>query len=264
MQQSATIGALIAALAKAQAETKNPALDKVHPHFKGFRYASLGSHIDAIREPFSRNGLVISQGIDSHEMNVSVTTMIAHTSGEWMSSTVSMVLAERATAQNLGATVTYLRRYALASMCLLTGDDDTDAEEDRQAKQPAKPTRPATRDVFDPTPSTPSADTYSKPAASKAKSSNGKWPQVGADVVKPLRVVERENDQYAVLFMHVDAGQAWVCVPKSLIAGVHEGDNVDMHWETNRAGVLVAKSITEPMRFRDVNGNPEIPFEASR
>jgi len=263
MQQSATIGALIAALAKAQAETKNPALDKVHPHFKGFRYASLGSHIDAIREPFSRNGLVISQGIDSHEMSVSVTTMIAHTSGEWMSSTVSMVLAERATAQNLGATVTYLRRYALASMCLLTGDDDTDAEEDRVSKQPT-PARRDTRDVFDPTPATaPAQQTYSKPApASKAKAVQGKWPTQGTDIVKPVRVVERENDQFAVLCSHATAGQAWVCVDRNHIAQVHEGDNMELQWDTNRAGVLVALKVAEPMRFRDANGNPEIPFEA--
>jgi hypothetical protein len=258
MQTSSSIGALIAALAKAQSEIKNPALDKLHPHFKGFRYASLGSHIDAIRESFSRHGLVISQGINSEDVRVSVTTMIAHASGEWLSSTVGMTLAEKATAQNLGATVTYLRRYALASMCLLTGDDDTDAEEDRVAKQPQQ--RAVVRDVFDSTPVATSKATYDKPKSAKATTEKSKWPTSGTDVVKPVKVVNRDGGMWAVLCSHATAGNAWVCVNQALIRGVSEGDNIELTWHTNDAGVIVASEIAEPMQFRDAKGNPEIPF----
>jgi hypothetical protein len=260
MQTSQTIGALVAAIAKAQLEIRNPTLDKVHPHFKGFRYASLGSHIDAIREAFAKHGLIVSQGIDSDDMRVSVTTMISHTSGEWMSSAVGMTLAEKATAQNLGACVTYLRRYALASMCLLTGDDDTDAEEDRQSKEPprATPVRRETRDVFDPTPVNAPAGTYEKPKP--ASQPKHKWPKEGLDIVRPVKVVERENNQFAVLCAHATAGQAWVCIDASRMKPVSEGDNVEIGWSTNAAGVIVANSVREPEAFRDEFGNLELPI----
>lgn len=254
MQQSQSIGALVAAVAKAQQEIRNPALDKAHPHFKGFKYASLGSHIDAIREPFARNGLMISQGVNSDDMRVSVTTLIAHTSGEWMSSTVGMTLAEKATAQTLGACVTYLRRYALAAMCLLTGDDDTDAEEDRETKVERPPVRASQRDVFDPTPVNAAPVAARPPAKS--------WPDDGRDVVIVEKIVPR-GETNAVLCRHATQGACWVSVPVAGNMPLGVGDRIELSWKFNHKGdkpFAEAVEIGVPPTLKSIRKEQEIPF----
>lgn len=255
MQQSANIGSLVAAMAKAQAEIKNPPLDSVNPHFRN-RYASLGAHLDAIRLPFAKHGLVLTQGVESEDGRVSVTTMVAHSSGEWMSSTVGMPLPERATAQNLGAVVTYLRRYAIGSVALLTGEEDTDAEQDRIARQdkpkpsPKPPAAPEPkRDVFDTTPSKKS----SSPAA-KAKAKK-EWPKSGIDVVKPTKIVERDQYRGAVLFEHPDAafGSQWIAVPVAMVESVVVDKPIELTWAWNEVGGFrEAAEIRKAPSLRDI------------
>jgi len=259
MQHSESIAKLVTALAQAQLKTKNPALDKAHPHFRGFRYASLGSHIDAIREEFARHGLAILQGVQSEGPTVSVTTMICHTSGEWIKSTVGMTLAENATAQNIGACVTYLRRYQMAAMAMLTGEDDTDAEDDRRDKEPPKPrpvpaapAAPARKDdVFSPQP-------VGTAAKAKAASSR-KWPDTGSDVVRVEKTVDR-GDVVALLCSHAVHSTAWVSAPKAMAADVRSEANIELDWAWNEAGFYEAKAIKEAPRFRDLIAKGEIPF----
>lgn len=231
MRTSETIGALVAALAKAQLDTRNPALDRAHPHFKGFRYASLGAHLEAIREPFARHGLVVTQHVTGDGAFVAVTTMIAHTSGEFMASTMQMALPDKATAQNIGANITYLRRYALASMALLTGDDDTDGEEDRAAREEErKPQpRPERRDVFDPRP-------VAQTAPAPAKKS---WPANGIGSVKCVKSVPR-GDVVAVLCEHPDHGSLWVSAARDIADGMAPGRTVELVWGTAKGGHIEA------------------------
>jgi hypothetical protein len=257
MHHSESISKLVTALTLAQLKTKNPALDKAHPHFRGFRYASLGSHIDAIREVFAENGLAILQGVQSDGPTVSVTTMICHTSGEWIKSTVGMTLAENATAQNIGSCVTYLRRYQLAAMTMLTGEDDTDAEDDRREKEPPKP-RPAAPsaparkdDVFSPQPTGNAA----KPKAASPR----KWPDAGSDVIRVEKVVDR-GDVIALLCAHAVHSSAWVSAPKSIASDVRAEQTLELDWVWNTAGFYEAKSIKEAPRFRDLIAKGEIPF----
>lgn len=155
MEQSSEIGALAGALAKAQLEVSNPEFDAVNPHFKN-RYASLAAHTEALRKPLAQNGLAIVQSISTMDNAVSVTTRLIHSSGQWMSDSVAMALPERATAQQLGSFVTYLRRYSLAAFGLVVGEPDDDGEEDRNGrtfkpavskagagKPASKPTKPS-------------------------------------------------------------------------------------------------------------------------
>ena len=256
MQQSDSIAALVAALAKAQMEVRNPSLDRAHPHFKGFRYASLGSHLDAIREPFAKHGLIVTQGVNSEGDRVSVTTQIAHTSGEWMRATVGITLAERAKAQDLGAAVTYLRRYAIASIAMLTGDDDTDADEDRAAKEPPRrepPRQESRRDVFDPTP-------VAKPSAPASKGSMvaGKWGAKGADCVRPRKIAPRGDGVTAVLCDHAVHGSQWVAFPEAVAAAITEGSLIDIEWKWNDKG-FYESAVATPVK-RTKAGDIEIPF----
>lgn len=158
--KSATIGAIAGALAKAQGEIKNPAFDKKNPHFNA-RYASLASCLDSVRSALSKNGIALIQTIStpSHDW-VTITTILAHSSGEW----ISCDFGARADAkiQQTGATVTYLRRYTLSAILGIVGDEDDDGDGDRKAD-----TRPAAKPASEPVFSKAEANGLLKALAAK-------------------------------------------------------------------------------------------------
>lgn len=252
MQKSEQIGALVQALVKAQLELRNPALDKLHPAFKGFRYASLGSHIDAVRETFARHGLVISQHLETTKTGVSVTTLLAHISGEWTSSSVGMALAANATAQNLGSVVTYLRRYTIGSIAMLTGEDDTDAEEDRIAKSADTkatnnyPAKPRVVDVLSPVALT------KVPAVRASEALKLRWPESGRDVVVPTKVVKRNDTTDAVLCTHITHGQQWVAFPTVMTNAVKIDKKIELTWVWNKGGFIEAAEVCPAPKMSDM------------
>ena len=133
-----TIGALAAALAKAQAELTNPekSLTAILPAGspgeadRTFRYAPLASGLDIVRKCLGRHEIAVVQttAIDQEAGLVRLTTMLAHASGEWLSSDWPVcAIAETASPHRMGAALTYARRYALFAIVGITGDDDLDA-----------------------------------------------------------------------------------------------------------------------------------------
>lgn len=120
--RSDSIGALAAALAKAQAEIEGAAKDKTNPHYKN-QYADLASVWNACRAPLTKNGLAVVQTVSADGATVFVGTMLMHASGEWVADTLSMTAATP-TPQGLGSCVTYARRYALAAMVGVAPEDD--------------------------------------------------------------------------------------------------------------------------------------------
>jgi hypothetical protein len=119
---SPTIGALAAALAKAQAEIEGASKDKLNPHFKS-RYADLASVWDACRSPLTGNGLSVVQVPMASGPTVTVVTMMMHSSGEWLRGDLTMT-AQQNTPQSVGSAITYARRYALAAMAGVAPEDD--------------------------------------------------------------------------------------------------------------------------------------------
>ena len=138
MNQSPTIGALAAALAKAQKHIKGALKDSTNPFYKS-SYADLASVQDAIRDPLSDNELAVVQGASSEAARVTVTTLIAHSSGEWISSSLSAT-AKDESPQSLGSCVSYLRRYGISSLVgVAQVDDDGESAQHRPAqKYPVK------------------------------------------------------------------------------------------------------------------------------
>ena len=135
---SPSIGALAAALAKAQAELVNPEkslLGEITPAGSGgaqrvFRYAPLSSGLDIIRRVLGRHEIATVQttGIDDGAGLIHLTTVLAHASGEWISSEWPVCpISETAAPHRLGAALTYARRYALFTLVGIAGEDDTDA-----------------------------------------------------------------------------------------------------------------------------------------
>ena len=66
--------------------------------------------------------------IDSEAGLIRLTTTLAHSSGEWLSSEWPVcAIAETATPRRMGAALTYARRYALFTLVGIAGEDDLDA-----------------------------------------------------------------------------------------------------------------------------------------
>jgi hypothetical protein len=127
MKTSESINEIAAALAKAQAKIKHALKAAENPGFKRGNkvstYADLAAVYDAHRPAFAENGLAVVQGSEADGPKVSVETMIVHSSGQWMASTLTVVAAQ-ATPQAIGGAVTYARRYGLAAMVGVAPEDD--------------------------------------------------------------------------------------------------------------------------------------------
>jgi hypothetical protein len=135
---SDTIGAIAAALAKAQAELTNPeksltaTIQAIFPRevSRTFRYAALSSGLDIVRKCLGRHEIATVQatGIDREAGFINLTTTLAHSSGEWMSSDWPVCpVSETGAPHRMGAALTYARRYALFTLVGIAGEDDLDA-----------------------------------------------------------------------------------------------------------------------------------------
>jgi len=272
VNRSDSIGALAAALAKAQKVITNPPLDSVNPHFKN-RYASLAAHLAAVREPLADQGIALMQSISTPTGGgICVTTMLLHSSGEWLSDEVSMPLPERATAQQLGSCVSYLRRYALASCCLIVGEDEDDGEADRLERTtrpqettkysyPSKTSAPAAAPAPKSAPAKPAASSPPKQTEGHGR----KWADQGTDVVAVEKVVDRGNFVSAVLCSHPTQGRQWVSVPDSMLPNVKVGQTMELEWDWDKAGFYVARRVSAPPKPSDLlkpTPKPEPKFKA--
>lgn len=131
MPQSQSIGKLADALAKAQGGMSHAQKEAENPAFKrgdkASKYADLSNVVDAIRGAFSANGLAYVQAIKPHESAAVVETVLMHSSGEWISSEISIPV-EKKGAHGLGSALTYARRFALAAIAgVAQADDDGNA-----------------------------------------------------------------------------------------------------------------------------------------
>src|ERR1043166_8888625 len=135
---SETIGAIAAALAKAQAEITNPEkalIATIRSPFpreenRTFRYASLSSGLEIVRKCLSHQEIAILQTtvIDREASLIHLNTVLAHASGEWVSSDWPVCpVAETVAPHRMGAALTYARRYALFTLVGIAGEDDLDA-----------------------------------------------------------------------------------------------------------------------------------------
>jgi hypothetical protein len=137
-RSSESIGAIAAALAKAQAELTNPeksltaTIRASHPreNDQTFRYAALSSGLDIVRKALGGHEIATVQmtAIDNEAGLIRLTTTLAHSSGEWLSSEWPVCpISETATPRRMGAALTYARRYALFTLVGIAGEDDLDA-----------------------------------------------------------------------------------------------------------------------------------------
>ena len=87
---------------------------------------------------------VQTTAIDQGAGTVNLTTVLAHSSGEWIASDWPVcAISETATPHRMGAALTYARRYALFTLVGIAGEDDLDAPDlTTPRQQPSGPERP--------------------------------------------------------------------------------------------------------------------------
>jgi ERF superfamily len=147
-RSSETIGAIAAALAKAQGELTNPEkalIATIRSPFpregeRTFRYASLASGLDIVRKSLGQHEIATIQttAIDQESGQIRLTTLLAHASGEWISSDWPVCpISETASPHRMGAALTYARRYALFALVGIAGEDDLDAPDLMAEPSPA-------------------------------------------------------------------------------------------------------------------------------
>jgi hypothetical protein len=155
---SESIGAIAGALAKAQAEIANPEKSltaTIRSPFpregdRSFRYASLSTGLDLVRKSLGRHEIATVQttSIDEAAGLIRLTTTLAHSSGEWVSSDWPVCpVSETAAPHRMGAALTYARRYALFTLVGIAGEDDLDAPDldaipKADAGEPSRPDGP--------------------------------------------------------------------------------------------------------------------------
>ena len=138
MNKSESIQNLSAALSKAQAEMPAIKFDSKNPFLKN-DYASLGAIIAGARPVLAKHGLSVSQLTFGEDGVAGVETVLMHTSGEWISSSISMPIGDekgKSNAQVAGSIVTYLRRYSLASILGIYSDEDGDGNKVEPERKP--------------------------------------------------------------------------------------------------------------------------------
>jgi hypothetical protein len=122
-EQSESLGKLAEALAKAQLAMGNAAKDSTNPHFKS-RYADLASVREAVLPHLAANGIAVIQRIVSQaKEGVAVSTMLVHSSGEWVKDHCWLPVT-KSDAQGFGSAITYARRYSLAAVAGIAAEDD--------------------------------------------------------------------------------------------------------------------------------------------
>lgn len=139
MRYSDSLANIATALAKVQAEIKNPIKNQINKGVQGApKYANLEDTLQEYVRPIcSKHGMSIYQSVKSDENGrVGVCTVLIHESGEFIESDYvfcdiiiptnnsgKKILTE---GQATGVCITYLRRYSLNSALGINGDKDTD------------------------------------------------------------------------------------------------------------------------------------------
>ena len=141
MNHSESLVSIAPAIVALQGEMKAVAKTADNPFFHS-KYADLAGCMAALQSPCLKNGLAILQAPSTVAGSVIVTTTIMHKSGEWISTDASATPKDL-TPQSVGSAITYLRRYGLALVGLVTDDDDDGNQAQGGNKTTQAPAQPS-------------------------------------------------------------------------------------------------------------------------
>jgi hypothetical protein len=133
MEFSTSIAKLALALSKVQSQITGAKKDSTNPFFNS-KYADLESVWEAIKQPLTENELAISQGFREDEKAIIIESLLMHSSGEWIKSSLKMPIIKQ-DPQSIGSLASYGRRYSLAALIGVYQSDD-----DANTAMPSKKT----------------------------------------------------------------------------------------------------------------------------
>ena len=202
-RSSERIGAIAAALAKAQAELANPdksLIATIRSPFpregdRTFRYASLASRLDIVRKGLGQHEIATVQttAIDQDTGQIRLTTLLAHSSGEWIASDWPVCpIGEMATPHRMGAALSYARRYALFALVGIAGEDDLDAPDLLVEPSPIAPAQEAS--VAPTTGRKPANGSLHRPRQQTALLSSEASGQLRDQMVAEIRLLQSNED----------------------------------------------------------------------
>jgi hypothetical protein len=139
MEHSEQINEIAFALSKAQSSYKKAFKDNLNSHFNS-KYSDLNSFFNACRESLSENSLAVVQTMGYNgDKQLCLITTLCHSSGQFFKSYLPIKYSEESTEinkygkeiksnplQKLGSCLTYLRRYAFASIVGIAPEEDDD------------------------------------------------------------------------------------------------------------------------------------------
>lgn len=137
ISRSEEIKDLVSALCIVQSKLEPAKKDSRNPFFNS-TYADLTSVWESCRKLLSENGLAIIQSVDTKDFVLSVVTILAHKSGQWISGNISSSI-EKMTPQQVGSMISYYRRYGLASIVGVTTEDDDGESTKKEVVRENKP-----------------------------------------------------------------------------------------------------------------------------
>jgi len=125
VNKSESIKEIASALARFQAEVKDPVKDSDNPFFKS-KYVELDGLLAAVRPVLSKNGLSFIQSPGGNGQDITITTLLMHSSGEWIEFDPLTLHAVKTDPQGAGSAITYARRYSLSAILGVAWDADDD------------------------------------------------------------------------------------------------------------------------------------------
>lgn len=145
-RESESLTKLFEALAKAQAQMEAGKKDCANTYFNS-KYADLSSIVEASRAALTNNGLSVIQRICVSDTGAQVLlSRLCHNSGQWIESEVVLDPSKK-DVQAMGSYITYMRRYAYASLVgVVTTDDDGEGA----MKETRNPTKAAVETISRP------------------------------------------------------------------------------------------------------------------
>lgn len=125
MQHSDSVKEIFGALSKFRAQVKQPAKTAKNPYFNS-KYVTLEGVMQAIDAALPGTGLAYSQLVEDGGNGASVSTLVTHSSGEWMLYGPLTLAPTKRDPQGYGSAITYAKRYQLASAFGISSDIDDD------------------------------------------------------------------------------------------------------------------------------------------
>lgn len=198
METSAELKNLAPALVKVQSKLKGAIKDSENPFFHS-KYADLASVWDACRSALTENGFSVSQGTGGDGNTVTVTTLLLHSSGEWIKDTLGLIPKDK-TPQGIGSCITYGRRYSLAAMVGVNSEDDDGAAASGTVKSKAQE-RPGFGTGI------PASEHDAKLAEKKGQSDLGSFPDYIIEVRKGKNGINNGKPWQAFVIVTQDHGE---------------------------------------------------------